>query len=300
MNRKPLVSIIIPTYYRRSVVNTVESALGQSYNNVETIVVDDSGEGASEQWLSDYSEIELHLLESNRGSNEAREYGFRKSSGEFIHFLDDDDTIRPEKIEAGIDKFQSDSSLSVVYSGVRFKGKDSYPDCKGEVLESALKFDLWPCMTSTMLIKRGAIERSDLFRELPGADDLQMMIELAKAGHFDFQDEILVDKSPSPDARGASRGAFKGRFEIIEMYSDLYEQHPETVCANARANAEFNKAQYFLDNQLWSQEAVYSMINHCRWKTNPGPVCVFKIVSSLFGRPGWQLGNWLNDHLTSK
>lgn len=299
MRRSPLVSVVIPTYYRRDVVDAVESAVSQTYENVEIIVVDDSGEGYAAQWL-DFREDVLYVqLERNQGANSARRIGFERSSGDFVQFLDDDDRLKPEKIEKSVEIMRRRDDLAVVYSGVEFDGESQYPnpDCRGEVLRKALEFEMWPCMTSTMLIRRTAIEQSEVFVELPGADDLQMMIELASFGEFEFVDKVLVEKSRSPNARGASKGAFEGRFKIIKKYSELYQEHPNEVQHKALSETEFTKAKYYLENRFWSLIAVISMLRHCRVDPDLGILCPIKILASVFGRPGWKLSNRARDQL---
>lgn len=300
MSSSPLVSVVIPTYYRQSVVSAVESVLDQTYKKVEIIVVDDSGEGHAEQWLDAYGEAYYCKLDSNKGANTARQIGFEQSSGDYIHFLDDDDEMEPQKIEKSVEMFWENNSASVVYSGVEFDGELHLPDqnCCGEVLKQALQFEMWPCMTSTMLIQRAAIKECDIFANLPGADDLQMMIELAKTGEFEYVNDVLVRKTRSPDARGASKGAFEGRFEIIERYSNLYRRYPDIVREKAISEAEFNRAKYFLNNTIWSGEAIKSMARHCWNDPNPGVLCVLKLASSVFGKLGWKLSNWAYDVLS--
>lgn len=299
MRSAPIVSIIIPTYYRRAVVDAVESSVSQTYENTEVIVVDDSGEGYAAQWLDSREDVQYHQLDTNRGANSARRFGFERSTGEFVHFLDDDDRLDPEKIEKTIETLRGQDMVSVVYSGVEFDGEAHYPDRdrRGEVLRDTLEFEMWPCMTSTMLIRRAAVEQTDVFAELPGGDDLQMMIELARFGEFDFVDKILVEKSRSPDARGASKGAIEGRFEIIERYSNLYQEYPEEVRQKAVSETEFNKAKYYLEDRVWSLTAIASMIRHCRTNPDRDVICPLKVLSSMFGSPGWKLSNWAHDQL---
>lgn len=299
MRSSPLVSVIIPTYYRRDVVDAVESAVLQTYENVEVIVVDDSGEGYAAQWFDSREDVLYAPLETNQGANSARRVGFDRSSGNYVHFLDDDDRLKPEKIEKSVEAMRGRDDLAVVYSGVDFDGESQYPDpdCRGEVLRDALEFEMWPCMTSTMLIRRTAIEQSEVFVELPGGDDLQMMIELARFGEFEFVDEVLVKKSRSPDARGASKGAFEGRFKIIDKYSKLYQEHPNEVQHKAISETEFTKAKYYLENRIWSLIAVTSMFRHCRIDPDSGILCPIKILASVFGRPGWKVSNRARDQL---
>ncbi|HRI80834.1 MAG TPA: glycosyltransferase family A protein [Opitutaceae bacterium] len=97
----PLVSIIIPSYNSvRWLGETLESALAQTWQNREIIVIDDGS--------TDHSLTIAHGFESrgvrvvgqpNRGASAARNHGLRLARGDFIQYLDADDLLSPAKIE---------------------------------------------------------------------------------------------------------------------------------------------------------------------------------------------------------
>ena len=92
-----LVSVIIPLYNaRRYVAQAIESALNQTYSNVEVIVVDD---GSTDDPLEVISKYPVRVIrQDNKGASAARNTGIREATGEFIVTLDADDTISPEYI----------------------------------------------------------------------------------------------------------------------------------------------------------------------------------------------------------
>jgi glycosyltransferase involved in cell wall biosynthesis len=96
-----LVSIIIGTYERYDfVLRAIESALNQTYNNIEVIVVDDCSKDDRYKLLEDRKDI-IYLKTEKNSSLPAipRNIGIMKSSGKWISFLDDDDYFTPSKIE---------------------------------------------------------------------------------------------------------------------------------------------------------------------------------------------------------
>ena len=96
-----LVSIIIPTYRRVTEMRAAaESALAQTHTDIEVIVVAD-GPDAEARAAVDGLDARLRYieLEKNAGPAEARNAGVRASRGEWLTFLDDDDTMMPTKIE---------------------------------------------------------------------------------------------------------------------------------------------------------------------------------------------------------
>lgn len=102
---KPLVSIIIPIYnVEQYIRNCLQSVVLQTYTCYEIILVNDGSKDNSVQialnYLDTFPNIKYKLVEqSNLGLGEARNKGFEMSEGEWILFLDSDDTIQPDTIE---------------------------------------------------------------------------------------------------------------------------------------------------------------------------------------------------------
>jgi hypothetical protein len=101
---RPLISIIMPCYNAAPyVAEAIESVLGQSYGNVQLIVVDDGSSDASSeivQSLASQHPDRLQLQFSNhQGPYPARNLGLRQARGEFIAFLDADDWWQPDTLE---------------------------------------------------------------------------------------------------------------------------------------------------------------------------------------------------------
>lgn len=108
----PLVSIIIPLYNAEDYIETcIQSCLNQSYQNIEIIVVDDGSSDSSLKKVKNFEVCNLKIiLQENNGASAARNCGLRIASGKFIQFLDSDDFLSHDKIEAQIDclKFSED------------------------------------------------------------------------------------------------------------------------------------------------------------------------------------------------
>lgn len=103
----PKVSIIVPVYnVSQYIVKCLDAILGQTYQNIELILVDDCGSDDSmtivHGYLASYASIDVHIIshQKNRGLSAARNSGMEKSSGEYVYFLDSDDYITPDCIEA--------------------------------------------------------------------------------------------------------------------------------------------------------------------------------------------------------
>jgi glycosyltransferase involved in cell wall biosynthesis len=97
---KPLASIIINNYnYENFLAESIESALNQSYQPIEVVVVDDGSKDGSRQIITNYGEKIIPILKENGGQGSAFNAGFAASQGELICFLDADDVLLPSAIE---------------------------------------------------------------------------------------------------------------------------------------------------------------------------------------------------------
>lgn len=97
---QPLVSIIVDNFnYARFLRAAIDSALAQTYPNVEVVVVDDGSTDNSGEIISNYSDKVSPILKPNGGHASAFNAGFRASHGSIVMFLDADDVLLPNAVE---------------------------------------------------------------------------------------------------------------------------------------------------------------------------------------------------------
>jgi glycosyltransferase involved in cell wall biosynthesis len=101
----PLVSIIIPLYNSENhIAETINSAIQQTWLNKEIIIIDDGSTDNSlaiiRHFESDYVKI---YTQKNQGASAARNHGLQLARGRYIQFLDADDLLSPNKIEAQLE-----------------------------------------------------------------------------------------------------------------------------------------------------------------------------------------------------
>lgn len=116
MASKPLISVVMPCYNAAPYVSqAANSALDQTYGNVELIVVDDGSSDGSEAILAQLETDhpgKLQLLHTNHlGPYPARNAGLQRAQGDFIAFLDADDWWQPdtlEKLHSALSEHQAD------------------------------------------------------------------------------------------------------------------------------------------------------------------------------------------------
>ncbi|EJQ80455.1 MULTISPECIES: glycosyltransferase family 2 protein [Bacillus cereus group] len=118
----PLVSILIPTYNRPHYFQlALDSALAQTYPNIEIIIGDDSTDNKTQDlvrqfYLPEYKNIFYIRNSSSLGQFQNDLLLFEQASGDYINYLMDDDLLHPDKIQKMMDLFLTDSNLSIVTS----------------------------------------------------------------------------------------------------------------------------------------------------------------------------------------
>lgn len=108
MNNTPLVSVIIPVYKGDNFVRqAIESAINQTYKNIEIIVVNDGSpdEGKTKNACLEYEDKITYYEKPNGGCASAINYGIKMAKGDFISWLSHDDLYYPNKIEHQINLY---------------------------------------------------------------------------------------------------------------------------------------------------------------------------------------------------
>ncbi len=114
-----LVSILIPCFNaRRWVARAIESALAQTWEEKEVIVVDDGSQDGSLEVIKKFADRIRWETGPNRGGNVARNRLLEFAHGEWLQYLDADDYLLPLKIERQMNFLRDHPTCDVVYSPV--------------------------------------------------------------------------------------------------------------------------------------------------------------------------------------
>lgn len=115
---KPLVTVILPVYNVEDYLKeSVESVLGQTYDNLEIILVDDGATDSSGSICDEFSKNDKRIKvvhKKNGGLNMARKSGFEVSTGDWITFVDSDDVIDKNYVEyllEGVERHKTEMSM---------------------------------------------------------------------------------------------------------------------------------------------------------------------------------------------
>lgn len=141
----PVISIVIPMYNAASYIKEcIVSLQNQTFSNFEIIIVDDGSTDNSydicEKEILNDNRIKLFHQE-NKGVSSARAYGVRESQGEYIFFVDADDTVKIDALETLYIKIQEGYDL--VISECFFDGVFSGCDFVRFILEQKVPVSIW-------------------------------------------------------------------------------------------------------------------------------------------------------------
>jgi glycosyltransferase involved in cell wall biosynthesis len=166
----PAVSVVIPTRNRREFVwRAVRSALGQTFTNLEVVVVIDGPDEATKASLEAISDprLRFHMCSVSSGGAQARNLGVQNAKADWIAFLDDDDQWLPEKLAIQM-KIVGGRSYENLCVACRFleqseTGERALPSRMPEINEPLSEYIYSPrglstgegfVQTSTLLVRR--------------------------------------------------------------------------------------------------------------------------------------------------
>jgi glycosyltransferase involved in cell wall biosynthesis len=193
---KPLVSVVIPAFKsERFLAEAIESVLAQTYDEVETIVVDDGSPDRSAEIAAGYAEVKL-VRQENRGVAAARNAGVAVGSGEVLAFLDADDLMLPERLETQVGHLLAHPEVGCVVASQETFVEDGAPLPfwargneqplfeKLDRAEGIDKADTSEIFTTSMIFSRALFEEIGGFDEelLLGNDDADILMRLSEAG----------------------------------------------------------------------------------------------------------------------
>lgn len=161
----PEISVIIPAYNaERTIAETVQSVLNQTFVDFELIIVNDGSTDGTATAIEQFCDARIRFLSfENAGVSVARNRGIASATGRFIAFLDADDLWTPEKLASQHASLETNPEAGVAYSWNTFidergnsLGRQNPVYFEGNVYSELLVCDFLVC-GSTILVRREAI-----------------------------------------------------------------------------------------------------------------------------------------------
>lgn len=199
------MSVVIPTFNRAPLLRqAIESALAQSFGDMEVVVVDHGSSDGTHDIVASFgrSVVGLRIEQSGRPAV-ARNRGLWAARGEFVAFLDDDDVWDPDKIRRQVEVLSTSLEVALVSTdaveidergadlGVRYLGHTV--GAVGDAFDRLVEDNV--VIASSVLTRRAAVVEVGGFSEDPALcliDDYHLWLRLAARHPFAFIPEPLV------------------------------------------------------------------------------------------------------------
>ena len=194
-----LVSIIITTYNRLALLQkALKSAQKQSYQNIEIIIVDSSDNTDTQNYISQYKNI-MYAHSGINHPNVLRNLGMQCSNGEWIAFLDDDDTWNEDKINQQVQCFQN-NNIGLCFTGKNImnnknqKIKYSYKNGRFKSIKKSIMWDNFVGITSSIMIHKSVIKKvGDFDESLLALQDYDFIIRVCQKFDVKGVNKALVN-----------------------------------------------------------------------------------------------------------
>jgi glycosyltransferase involved in cell wall biosynthesis/GT2 family glycosyltransferase len=212
----PKVSIVIPVYNGSNYIEkAIDSALNQTYENIEIIVVNDGSNDdyRTEKICKSYGNKIKYFSKENGGVASALNIGIEKMTGEYFSWLSHDDMYYPEKIQSQVDTLNKlNDKKTIIYSGLDIIDENDnhieYQDYASKYKKEDLNKPLFAFFHlalngCAMLIHKSHFDKVGLFNEdLPTTQDYDLWFRILRGSNILYNKDILV-KSRSHSEQGS-------------------------------------------------------------------------------------------------
>jgi len=192
-NQAPRVSIVIPAYNTADMIAAcLDSVFAQTFRDFEVIVVNDGSPDTPEleKTLQPYMDRIVYVKQANKRAAGARNTAIAHARGEFLAFLDSDDSWLSHHLESQMKQFEADPSLALAYANSLLVGDptrqtDFMTKCpsEGEATFEAIAVERCQIPIATVVARKAAIIEAGGFDEtLARCDDYDMWLRTAFYG----------------------------------------------------------------------------------------------------------------------
>jgi glycosyltransferase involved in cell wall biosynthesis len=210
MSNQPLVTIITPCYNAaRTVLDAIASARAQSHRPIEIIAVDDGSKDETLALLRQVAgdDLEVIVCEKNGGVAAARNRALRAARGEFIAFLDADDTWAPTKIERQLAIIAANPGMVMIGCRAEAFHRDGSSEIVNSQRVPPRGAEAWRNMLhhsylvpSMVMVRTAAARLCNGFDETmrSAEEDQDFFIRMGLHGEVGFVDDILTFMHEQP------------------------------------------------------------------------------------------------------
>ena len=195
------ISVIIPTYNRVDVLQrALQSVVEQTYPATEIIVVDDGSTDNSAEMVNDLFPQVRYFKQDNHGVSHARNQGIKKAKGDWLAFLDSDDTWLPNKLASQVGALNDQPDFKICHTeeiwirnGVRVNAMNKHKKIGGWIFQHCLP--LCAMSPSSIMMHHSVLDNvGDFDESLPACEDYDLWLRLTANYPVLFLEEPLINK----------------------------------------------------------------------------------------------------------
>jgi glycosyltransferase involved in cell wall biosynthesis len=256
----PLISVVIPVYNgEKTIRETIESVLNQSFQDFELIVINDGSQDSTLEIVCSIKDPRLQVFScSNAGLATSRNRGIARAVGEYISFIDADDLWTPDKLEAQLKALKDNPESAVAYSWTNYIDESSqflrrggYLTADGDVYAQLLVINFLENGSNPLIRRQALIDVGGFDESLPAAEDWDIFLRLAARYSF-----VGV---PSPQ--------ILYRTSVKSMSANVVRQEAACLKVLERAYNQAPKSLQFLKKYSWA-----NLYRYLSFKVLDGPV----------------------------
>lgn len=290
----PLVSIVIPVYNGANyLAEAIDSALAQTYSNIEVLVINDGSKDneATRNIALSYGNQIRYFEKENGGVATALNLGIAEMKGEYFSWLSHDDKYFPQKIETQI-KFLthlSDKEI-VLYSDIEYIDKNSH-------LLSQLRFPNYPAEKfrpafikgglingCTLLVPKICFEKYGLFDiSLRTTQDYDLWFRFSETFDFFHQPEILIQSRlhENQDTVKLQDTAYEERDRLQLHFIKNVTKEEIELFSEGNAAGYYIKFAYMMEFSMLLKAEKYTIQKAIQNILRPGLLPIFRNILKL-------------------
>lgn len=220
------ISIIIPTFNRENVIiRSIESALNQTYTNIEVMIIDDGSIDDTKNKIKLIQDGRIRYIKfrKHKGGNYARNIGIIKAKGRYISFLDSDDVFYSYKLEKQMNnmidkKSDLDFCKMELYRDGKFK--EFIPSQEREQNFNKIGYFEELCngnfiSTQSILIKKKIVKQFMFNVKMPRLQDFELILRMIKYIKVSYTNEPLVKVYTQNDSISNNRDSLNKAIGIM-------------------------------------------------------------------------------------
>jgi glycosyltransferase involved in cell wall biosynthesis len=236
---KPLISVVIPSFnHAKWIGAAIDSVISQTYKNFELLIIDNNSTDFTDEILANYSDARIRVVKvENLGSIAfSRNRALDLARGEWIAFLDSDDSWKTNKLQTCSEHFSQETDFIyhdlTIISSEKKKRKDQ--TIKSRKLMNPIFLDL--LIGGNTIATSSVVLRSQVYREVNGMRENPELI-----GTEDFNTWLRVSK-------------ITDKFKLIPISLGYYRVHDKNVSLTSGFKAIEEATKEFLGELNESQK----------------------------------------------